>query len=176
MMNPAATTRGPTIRGILAPQRLINPPDHRDNKNINKIIGKAAAPAAVVEYLSTRIKFIGNRKKKTPIAAYKNSVNTFAPRKERDLKSSRGTIGAGAFISTLRKRTKQTTPPAKLPNTKGLPQPDFVDSSSPVTIPPSPAVAKSAPSQSTCSTFELRLSGTRHSEIAITAAANGRFK
>src|ERR1700730_17922244 len=154
----------------------MSPPDQRDKININRIMGRAAAPAAVVEYPCNRIRSMGNRKKKTLNAAYRNNVTTFAPRKERDLKSSSGTIGEDARPSMTRKIARQHKPPPRLPNTSGLPQPNLGYSRNPVTSPPSPAVAISAPNQSTRWTLEPRLSGTRQSEIATTATASGRFR
>lgn len=61
--------RGPTIRGVLGPKRATSPPDHRERRNMSKIMGSMAAPAAVAVYRWTWIRLSGSRKKKIPIAA-----------------------------------------------------------------------------------------------------------
>src|SRR5260370_24515716 len=134
-----------------------------------------AAPAAVAEYPWTWIKFNGNKKKKIPIAAYKNSVSRFAPLKLRDSNSASGSIGELPLASISTKATRQPKPTIKLPKTSGLRQPKLTDSMNPTINPPTPAVATSAPSQSMRPAVALRLSGIRQTEIAITAAARGRL-
>src|SRR5215470_7734946 len=98
-----------------------------------------------------------------------------APRKERDLKSARGTMGDGALVSIIKKMASARQPAIKLPDTSRFLQPNLADSRNPVTTPASPAVANNAPNQSTCFTLEPRLSGTWRSEIVITATASGTF-
>src|SRR5215470_9594119 len=100
---PPAANSGPTISGIFPPCRATIPPDHRDNRNISKISGRLAAPADVAEYPYTCINAMGNKKKKTPIAAYKKNGKMFAPRNERDLNKSSETIGGDARDSTHKK-------------------------------------------------------------------------
>src|SRR3979409_1085003 len=104
-------------------------------------MGRTAAPAAVVEYPWSWIRSMGYRKKKTPIAAYRKNVMRFAPLKARDLNSASGRIAEDEGTYAPTKIPRQATPPSILPNTSGLPQPNFTDSSNAVTTPPKPAVA-----------------------------------
>src|SRR4051812_12640927 len=159
-MKPTAAMSGPTINGIFPPYLFTSPPDQRDRENINKMIGKLAAPAAVAEYRCTCIRLSGKRKKKTPSAAYKNKVSRLAPRNEPDLKSPSETMGEETCVSTHTKSTRQTRPRSKQTTTRGCRQPSFEDSRSPVTTPPRLTVARTAPSQSRRCVSEFRLSGT----------------
>src|SRR5580693_4224881 len=118
---------------------------------------------------------MGNRKKKIPIAAYSSSVSRFAPLELRDLNIASGTVGALTLSSTNKNASKQPPPTSKLPTISGFFQPSSTDSTNPVTTPPSPAVARIAPSQSKRFTLALRLSGIRQTEIATTAAAIGKL-
>jgi hypothetical protein len=96
---------------------------------------------AVGKYFWTWIRFNGNTKKKIPIAAYKRSVRKFAPENPRDLNSVSGTIGKP--IVGLDEYEC-----GKLPKTRPFIQPTFTDSRNPLTSPPSPSMASSAPFQS----------------------------
>src|SRR5438552_14591807 len=78
------------------------------------------------------------------------------------------------LASTNTNTIRQVQPTIKLPKTSGCDHPRLTDSMNPFTKPPNPRVTTRAPIQSTCPPAALRLSGTRHSEMAITAAANGR--
>src|ERR1700675_3519495 len=100
----------------------------------------------------------------------------FALVKVGNLKSAGDTMGEDTCASTNTKAMRQAEPTSKLPNTRGWPHPNFGDSRNPVTTPPRPAVANSAPSQSICWTLEPRLSGTCQNEIANTTLASGRFR
>src|SRR4051812_25997827 len=159
MKLPSAMS-GPTINGIFPPYLFTTPPDQRDRENINRMIVKLAAPAAVAEYRCTCIRLRGKRKKKMPSAAYKNRVSRFAPRNERDLKSPSETMGEDTCVSTQRKSARQINPTSKQTTTKGCRQPSFEDSRSPVTPLPRLTVARTAPSQSRRCVSEFRLSGT----------------
>src|SRR5215470_6141805 len=66
---PVAAIIGPTISGSFEPYRVTRPPDQRERKNMSRMRGSAAAPAAVAEYPCTWIRFIGKMKKKMPSAA-----------------------------------------------------------------------------------------------------------
>ncbi len=134
-----------------------------------------AAPVAVEEYPCTWIRLSGKRKKKMPMAEYKNKVSRFAPVKLAFLNMASRTIGEVARASTRANPIMQPKPAIKLPKTRGFLQPRLADSIKPFTIPPSPRVASNAPSQSTRSAVALRLSGIRQRERAITAAARGRL-
>src|SRR5579872_931192 len=164
---------GPVISGTLEPKRATRPPDHRERRNIRRIKGRTAAPAPVAEYPWTWIRFKGNKKKKIPMAAYKNSVSKFAPLKLWELKRARGSIGDATLASANANTARLTPPTIKLPNTRGLLQPRFTDSMNPATRPPNPTVARKAPTRSMRPATALRLSGIRHNEIMITAAASG---
>src|SRR6266481_6559155 len=140
---------------------------------MSKTNGRTAAPAAVAEYPCTWIRFIGNRKKKIPMAAYKNKVSKLVPPKLRDSKREKGTIGDVTRRSTNTNAMRPPTPTIKLPKTSGFLQPKVTDSMKPLTKPPSPRVANSAPHQSIRLAMALRLSGIRQTEIAVTTAASG---
>src|ERR1700730_18912409 len=105
----------------------MSPPDQRERTNISRIKGRRAAPVAVVEYPWTWIRFNGNKKKKIPIAAYKNSVSRFAPLKLRDLNSASGSIGEVTLASMNTKATRHAKPTSKLPKTSGFRQPKLTD-------------------------------------------------
>src|SRR5258708_34478741 len=134
-----------------------------------------AAPVAVEEYPCTWIRLSGKRKKKMPMAEYKNKVSSVEHVKLAFLNLASRTIGEVAGASTRANPIMQPKPAIKLPKTRGFLQPRLADSMKPFTIPPSPRVASNAPSQSTRSAVALRLSGIRQREIAITAAARGRL-
>src|SRR6266481_3325197 len=70
---------------------------------------------------------------------------------------------------------RQPKPTIKLPKTRGCLQPRLTDSMNPLTKPPNPIVTAKAPDQSTRAMAGLRLSGIRHNEMDITAAARGRL-
>src|SRR6266550_6933394 len=93
----------------------------------------------------------------------------------RDLNNVSGTIDDVPRASTNANAARQTKPAIKLPNTRGFRQPKLTDSRKPLTNPPNPTVARIAPHQSIRRAVTLRLSGIRHSEMAITAAASGRL-
>src|SRR4029077_9859867 len=134
-----------------------------------------AAPVAVAEYPWTWIRSNGNKKKKIPMAAYKNSVSKFAPLKLRDSNSVNGSIGLVPLASTNANAIRQPQPTIKLTKTRGFLQPRLTDSMNPLTKPPSPTVARNAPNQSIRAAIALRLSGIRQTEMAIAAAASGRL-
>src|SRR5258708_6601408 len=70
---------------------------------------------------------------------------------------------------------RQPKPTIKLPKTRGCLQPRLTDSMNPLTKPPNPIGTTKAPDQSTRARAGLRLSGIRHNEMDITAAASGRL-
>ncbi len=86
-----------------------------------------------------------------------------------------GTIGKVTWASTKTNVRRPPKPTIKLPKTKRLVQPKFTDSRKPLTNPPSPSVAKSAPIQSMRPAVARRFSGILQSDIVITAAAIGRL-
>src|SRR5579862_264828 len=116
---------------------------------------------------------MGNRKKKIPSAAYRKSVSKLAALKSLSRKSSSGTIGELARASIHKKPPSNTTPAAIEPQTNGSRQPRIDDSMNAYVTPPNPAVAVSAPSQSTLPRFSSLLSGTCHTPSSTTAAAIG---
>src|SRR5258708_36668784 len=95
-----------------------------------------AAPVAVEEYPCTWIRLSGKRKKKMPMAEYKNKVSRFAPVKLAFLNMASRTIGEVARASTRAKPIMQPKPAIKLPKTTGFLQTRLADSSKPLRIPP----------------------------------------
>src|SRR5207244_1371410 len=85
------------------------------------------------------------------------------------------TTGKLTPSNTKTNKIRHVQPTINHPKTRGCDQPRLTDSMNPFTKPPNPRVTTRAPIQSTCPPVGLRLSGTRQSEIAITAAANGRL-
>src|SRR5437879_5895453 len=99
----------------------------------------------------------------------------FAPVKLREANSVSGTIGETPPASMNTNTMRQPKPTIKLPKTRGCLQPRLTDSMNPLTKPPNPIVTTTAPNQSTRAVVALRLSGIRHNEMDITAAASGRL-
>src|SRR5580693_2389536 len=77
--------------------------------------------------------------------------------------------------STKKKAIRDTKPTTKAPQTYGSLQPRFADSINPYAKLPKLSVAMNAPAQSRFPGASVLLSGTRHNESTITAAATGRL-
>src|SRR5258708_1224260 len=107
-----------------------------------------AAPVAVEEYPCTWIRLSGKRKKKMPMAEYKNKVSRFAPVKLAFLNMASRTIGEVARASTRANPIMQPKPAIKLPKTRGFLQPSLPASIKPFTLPRSPRAGRHPPQQS----------------------------
>src|SRR2546428_9290218 len=119
------------------------------------------------------MRFIGTRNKTTPSAAYRRSVRRLASVNVRERKRSSGSIGFRARRSTTSSSTSATAPIASAPSTSGCVAPCDGHSSSPKTIPPSPATASAAPVQSIRKRLRPRRGEDERIRGEVSAAVRG---
>src|SRR5947207_7807281 len=106
-------------------------------------------------------------------AAYRKKVSRLAPPKFRERRNDRGTMGEAERASTIRKPASAATPSTAASLTAGPPRGASIRAK---VIAPRPRVASIAPGQSSLRLADsLRLSGTRHNVMHITANAMGRL-
>src|SRR5262245_9289564 len=119
----------------------------------------------------------GKKNKAPPSAIYKNSVKRVVPLKLAERKSSKGSIAFRLRDSTTMNIRNDMEPPMSVERVAQCVNPKREDSIKPKMIPPNPATANTAPSQSNpCLWSDERLSGTRQKEIRMTITAIGALR